>query len=75
MGKIGVDDAAGELRTISRDAVKVLVEAGANLTVTDRAYHGTPLGWAKYMRTETTDNNEKKKYAAIEAYLLAKENS
>ena len=35
----------------SLDAVKVLVEAGANLTTKDRAEHATPLGWAEYAAT------------------------
>jgi hypothetical protein len=30
------------------DAVKVLVEAGADLTRRDTIYDGTPLGWAEY---------------------------
>ncbi|MCU1228278.1 MAG: Peptide methionine sulfoxide reductase msrA [Acidobacteria bacterium] len=34
-------------------AVRFLVEAGADLTVEDRIYRGTPLGWAEYLgRTE-----------------------
>ncbi len=32
----------------SLDAVKVLVEAGADLDMKDRIYEGTPLGWAEY---------------------------
>jgi hypothetical protein len=32
----------------SLDAVKVLVDAGAALDVTDTIYAGTPLGWAEY---------------------------
>ncbi|HET6616745.1 MAG TPA: ankyrin repeat domain-containing protein [Gemmatimonadota bacterium] len=32
----------------SLDAVKVLVEAGADLTLRDKVYHSTPLGWAEY---------------------------
>lgn len=34
--------AAGHL-----DVVKLLVERGARLDITDTIYHGTPLGWAK----------------------------
>lgn len=34
----------------SLEAVKVLVEAGAALDRKDRAYGGTPLGWAEYGR-------------------------
>jgi peptide-methionine (S)-S-oxide reductase len=32
----------------SLDAVKVLVEAGADLDTKDTIYEGTPLGWAEY---------------------------
>ena len=32
----------------SLDAVKVLVEAGADLATKDTIYEGTPLGWAEY---------------------------
>jgi hypothetical protein len=46
----------------SIDAVRVLVEAGADLGVRDTVYNGTPLGWAEY-------SGEKPQYAAIVAYL------
>src|SRR5436190_1837548 len=37
----------------SLDAVRFLVEAGADLAAEDRIYHGTPAGWAEYLgRTE-----------------------
>jgi len=58
----------------SLEAVKLLVEAGANLNATDKAYEGTPLGWAKYMQTEKNDEIAKKKYKEIENYLSAKKN-
>lgn len=45
----------------SLDKVKVLVEAGAPLDVTDSVYGGTPLGWAEYGR-----------HAAIAGYLRSK---
>lgn len=53
----------------SLDAVRLLVEAGASLTATDKAYSGTPLGWAMYMQTETNSETEKAAYARIEDYL------
>jgi peptide-methionine (S)-S-oxide reductase len=34
----------------SLDAVKVLVEAGADLRTRDRIHDGTPLDWAEYLR-------------------------
>ncbi len=34
----------------SLPAVKVLVQAGADLGVKDRIYHGTPLDWAEYLK-------------------------
>ncbi len=57
----------------SLEAVKILVEAGANLTAKDRVYHGTPLGWAQHMLSEETDQNRKTKYTEIAAYLRSKE--
>ena len=56
----------------SIDAVKILVEAGANLYAEDNIYHGTPIGWSGHMQTEENDEAQKKKYAEIEAYLLGK---
>lgn len=53
----------------SLDAVMLLVEAGASLTATDKAYNGTPLGWAMYMQTEAGGEADKASYARIEAYL------
>jgi peptide-methionine (S)-S-oxide reductase len=54
----------------SLDAVKLLVEAGASLSATDKVYDGTPIGWAMYMQAEEAPDEEtKQKYAAIEKYL------
>jgi hypothetical protein len=54
----------------SLKSVKLLVTAGANLDATDKAYNGTPLGWAIYMQAqESPAKEEKKKFAIIEAYL------
>jgi len=44
--------------------VKLLVEAGADLTVKDKIYSGTPLDWALYLQRE-----DSKDYAPIIAYL------
>jgi peptide-methionine (S)-S-oxide reductase len=33
----------------SLDAVRVLVEAGADRGARDRIHSGTPLGWAEYL--------------------------
>jgi hypothetical protein len=46
----------------SLETVAVLVDAGADLSVTDTAYHGTPLGWAEY-------SEGKPEYDAIADYL------
>ena len=59
----------------SLDAVKLLVNAGANLNAVDKVYDGTPWGWAEYMQTETSDELEKKKYKEIEDYLAARLNN
>ncbi len=53
----------------SLDAVKVLVEAGADLQRRDTIYDGTPLGWAKYGEHELKDESRAKQYKEIAAYL------
>jgi len=53
----------------SLDSVKLLIEAGARLDLTDKAYGSTPLGWAIYMQTEDTDEQHQMEYAVIEAYF------
>jgi len=50
----------------SLDAVKVLVEAGADLNARDTVHDGTPLGWAEYSGTAP-------QYKAIAAYLRGKQ--
>ncbi len=52
------------------DAVKVLVEAGAELGTKDKAYDSTPLGWAEY--AARGENERAKQYAEIAAYLREK---
>lgn len=56
----------------SLDAVKVLVEAGANLATKDKAEHATPLGWAEYARSLPERREPGKQYAEIAAYLRGK---
>lgn len=56
----------------SLDAVKVLVEAGANLATKDKAEHATPLGWAEYAPTLPERGDRGKQYAEIAAYLREK---
>lgn len=41
----------------SLDAVKVLVEAGADLIRRDTIYDGTPLWWAKYGEQQQKDKS------------------
>jgi hypothetical protein len=53
--------------TGSLDAVKVLVEAGADLGRRDTIYDATPLGWAKY--AEQTDARRARQHAVVAAYL------
>jgi Ankyrin repeats (3 copies) len=53
----------------SLDAVKVLVEAGAELGTRDKAENATPLGWAEYYRREKRRVDDVKRYAEIAAYL------
>ena len=53
----------------SLEAVKVLVEAGADLSAKDTAWSGTPLGWAEHYAQEAKDGYAKKAYPEIAAYL------
>lgn len=52
----------------SLDAVKTLVEAGADVTRLDTAWNGTPLGWAEYY-VETAEPGRKPRYAEIASWL------
>lgn len=53
----------------SLDAVKVLVEAGAELGTKDRAWNGTPLDWAEHYIREAKGDDTGKSYPEIAAYL------
>jgi peptide-methionine (S)-S-oxide reductase len=53
----------------SLDAVRVLVESGANTTKKDKAWGGTPLGWADHYVNEMKSGGATKEYAAIATYL------
>jgi hypothetical protein len=55
----------------SLDAVKLLVDAGANLATKDKAEHATPLGWAEYAAT-LPEREPGKQYAEIAGYLREK---
>jgi len=51
----------------------LLVEAGADLYAKDKAYGGTPLGWAIYMPTEEgRDETARARYKLIEDYLISR---
>ena len=52
----------------SLDAVKVMVEAGANLTIKDKAERATPLGWAEYYES-TSQGERAQRYTQIADYL------
>lgn len=56
----------------SLEAVKVLVEAGANLATKDKAEHATALGWAEYAQTSPDAASVGKQYREIAAYLREK---
>lgn len=56
----------------SLEVIRMLVEAGARLDITDKVYNGTPLGWAIYAQTETDNETEKIKYREIADYLKEK---
>ena len=53
----------------SLDAVKVLVEAGADLARRDTIYDGTPLGWALYGQSQANEDANAKRCADIAQYL------
>jgi ankyrin repeat protein len=55
----------------SLDAVRALVEAGANLNAKDTAWQGTPLGWAEHYVGEAAANEQGKMHREIAAYLSA----
>lgn len=57
----------------SLEAVKVLVEAGADIDRRDTVHDGTPLGWAEYAQREHTRDERGKQFAAIAAYLREKQ--
>jgi peptide-methionine (S)-S-oxide reductase len=56
----------------SLDAVKVLVEAGAELGNRDKAENATPLGWAEYYQGEKKREDDVKRYAEIAGFLREK---
>jgi peptide-methionine (S)-S-oxide reductase len=51
------------------EAVRVLVEAGANLARVDEIHGGTPLGWAEYGGKQNSDEGRAAKYREIAEYL------
>lgn len=52
--------------------VRVLVEAGADLTVRDTVHGGTPLGWADYYIRTGDDAAKRERYETIAAYLTSR---
>jgi len=59
----------------SLDAVKILVEAGADLQLKDHIYHGTPLEWIEYLQREDGyDDAARERFKIIEAYLRERAN-
>src|SRR5439155_21498969 len=54
------------------EAVKVLVEAGANLSTRDTAWNGPPLDWAEHYRSGHQRDKRGRQYAEIAAYLRRK---
>lgn len=55
----------------SLDAVRVLVEAGADLGATDHVHQATPLGWAEHFVRERRAHDPPRQYAEIADYLRA----
>jgi peptide-methionine (S)-S-oxide reductase len=56
----------------SLEAVRVLVEAGADLNRRDTIYGATPLGWATHAEQGEKEESRAKKYSEIAAYLREK---
>jgi hypothetical protein len=56
----------------SLEAVQVMVEAGADSTIKDTLWGGTPLGWAEHYLSEAKSGDAPKQYAEIAAYLRAR---
>jgi peptide-methionine (S)-S-oxide reductase len=54
------------------EAVRVLAEAGADLTATDTLWSGTPLGWAEYYVEQNSGGERAKAYETIAEYLREK---
>jgi peptide-methionine (S)-S-oxide reductase len=59
----------------SLEAVQVLVEAGAKLNTKDKAWGGTPLGWAEHYIGEAKPDDTGKQYQEIAGYLQHAETS
>jgi len=55
----------------SIDAVRALVEAGADARAADRAWNGTPAGWAHHYIEEAKTADDRTRYQAIADYLIA----
>ena len=56
----------------SREAVEVLVDAGARLNAIDTAWNGTPLGWAEHYVNQHKRDERAEAYAEIADYLRQK---
>ena len=52
----------------SLETVKVLVENGADVTIADSAWNGTPLGWAEHY-VEESGPDRRPQYVAVAEYL------
>ena len=56
----------------SREAVEVLVDAGARLNAVDKVWKATPLGWAEHYVNQHKRDERTKAYAEIADYLRHK---
>ena len=54
----------------SLDAVRVLINGGADPERPDSAWNGTPLGWARHYE-QNSDSKRRSRYSEIAAYLSA----
>jgi peptide-methionine (S)-S-oxide reductase len=53
----------------SLDAVRILIDARADLAAMDTVHEATPLGWAEYAEETQTDPEKAARYSAIAEYL------
>lgn len=57
----------------SLEAVQILVKAGANQSAIDKAWSGTPLGWAEHAAGSAKTERERERHRQVADYLRSKQ--